>query len=372
MIKRKIISDKPDKYSPVILGYIPISFMLFFIAFLLIRFPSVAAQGITNGIDLSLGTLIPTLFPFMVLSSLMIEQRIFDNIPKPIKNLSRAIFSVEGSNIGVIILSLIGGLPIGCKMAAQLYESGKISRCNGRRMMLFCFCMGPAFTIGSVGLFMLSSQKAGAVIYASLILSALTIGILSRFFESEDSVYLPVKASETKLPFSISLVRSVSDASKAMLNVCAWVIIFSCISNLTQVMPMNESARFFLGCILEVTNGAYLASGNLPLPIIAGIIGFGGLCGHCQIMPYIIRLKLKYKFFLVSRIISGALSVVYCKVLLEIFPVSYEVFSLGTLPSEKAFGVSSWVSLGMLFTAALFLLGDSTAIKIKSKKDHRN
>ena len=372
MIERKIISDKLNKFQPIILGYIPICFVLFSIVFLLMRFPSVAAQGITDGIDLSLGTLIPTLFPFMVLSSLMIEQHIFDNIPKPLKSLFRAIFSVDGSSIGVIILSMIGGLPLGCKMTAQLYESGKISRCNGRRMMLFCFCMGPAFTIGSVGLFMLSSQKAGVVIYASLILSTLTIGILSRFFEYEDSVYLPSNSHEIKQPFSISLVRSVSDASKAMLNVCAWVIIFSCIINLTEVIPMNESVRFFLGCILEVSNGAYLASGNLPLPIIAGIIGFGGFCGHCQVMPYIIRLKLKYKFFLVSRIIGGALSVIYCKVLLNFFPISYEVFSLGTLPNEKAFGVSSWVSIGMLFTAALFLLGDSTAIKIKSKKDHRN
>jgi sporulation integral membrane protein YlbJ len=367
MTERKIIYRKLNKSSAVILGYIPISFIMFFIAFLLMRFPSVAAQGITDGIDLSLGTLIPTLFPFMVLSSLMIEQHIFDNIPKPLKNLSEALFSLDGLCLGVIILSLIGGLPLGCKMTAQLYENGKISRWSARRMMLFCFCMGPAFTIGSVGLFMLSSQKAGVLIYASLVLSALSVGVLSKFFENEDSIYLPAKTYETKPPFSVSLVRSVSDGGKAILNVCAWVIIFSCIINLAEVLPINESVQFFLDCTLEVTNAAYLASGNLPLPIIAGIIGFGGLCGHCQVMPYIIKLKLNYKYFLVSRIISGALAVIYCKVLLKIFPVSYEVFSVGTLPTEKAFGISSWVSIGMLFTAALFLLGDSTAIKIKSK-----
>ena len=89
-------------------------------------------------------------------------------------------------------------------------------------------------------------------------------------------------------------------------------------------------------------------------------------------MPYLIKLHLKYKYFFVSRIIGGALAVIYCKILLNFFPVTYEVFSLGTLPDESAMGVSSYVSLAMLFSAGLFLLGDSTAIKIKIKKDHRN
>lgn len=370
MSQRSIISLKLKKYSPIIL-YMPMCFLMFFSAFLLMRFPSVAAQGISDGIDLSLGTLIPTLFPFLILSTLMIEQQVFDCIPKSLKKLTERVFSLDGSALGIIILSFIGGLPVGCKMICQLYESGKISRSAGRRMMLFCFCMGPAFTVGSVGVFMLSSQKAGFIVYVSLILSALTLGVLSRFLEAEDSVFLPEKSSDPKLSFSVSLVRSVSDGSKAMLSICAWVIIFSCISKLTEVLPMNETVRFFLGCILEVTNGAYLASGNLPLPIIAGIIGFGGLCGHCQVMPYIVKLRLRYKYFLVARIISGALSVIYCKLLLDFFPVTYEVFSIGTLPSQKASGVSSWVSLAMLFSAGLFLLGDSTAIKIRTKKDHR-
>ena len=124
----------------------------------------------------------------------------------------------------------------------------------------------------------------------------------------------------------------------------------------------------FLSCILEVTNGVFLASGNISLPLIAGIIGFGGLCGHCQVMPYLVKLRLRYKYFFVARVVSGALSVIYCKFLTDIFPVSYEVISIGTLPSQRASAVSSAVSIGMLFTAGLFLLGDSAVINIKRKQ----
>ena len=348
--------------------YIPVSFALFFTAFLLLRFPEASGQGISDGIDLCLGTLIPTLLPFMILSTLMTKEKLFDRIPKPLKRLTEIVFSLDGKCLGAIILSMVGGLPLGCKTASDLYESGEISRSQARRMTLFCYCTGPAFTISSVGLYMLGSKKAGALIYLSLILSSITVGVLSRFFEDEDNSFHAPKAVGEKDIFSANLVTSVSSGSSAMLNICAWVIIFSCIIRLFEIMPLNASASFFLSCILEVTNGAYLASGNLPLPIIAGIIGFGGLCGHCQVMPYLVRLRLSYKYFFVSRVVGGALSLIYCRLLTNIFPVSYEVFSMGTLPPQREGFVSSAVSIGMLFMAGLFLLGDTAVIRIKRKQ----
>ena len=359
------------KIPAATLCYILVSFSILFIAFLLLRFPETAAQGISDGIDLSLGTLIPTLYPFLVLSILIIELRIFDRIPKALSNISYFIFSLDGKCLGAIILSIIGGLPLGCKIASELYEKGAISRSQGKRLLLFCYCCGPAFAISSVGLYMLGSKKSGVIIYASLILSVITTGILSRFFETEDNYFLTAKDDNTSDSFSAKLVRSVSDGSVAILSICGWVILFSSVNRLIEAIPLNSSVRFFLSCILEMTNGAYTASGNLPLPIVAGIIGFGGLCGHCQVMPYIIKLRLKYKYFLTSRIICGALSVIYCKILLEIFPVTYDVFSIGTLPSQSSTVISSSISVAMLFSAGLFLIGDSTVIKIKAKKDHR-
>lgn len=364
---KNILSEKVKQYA-VVSTYIPISFAVFFMAFLLLRFPEISAQGISDGIDLCLGTLIPTLLPFMVISTLMTKERLFDRIPKVLKRLTEILFALDGKCLVAIILSMVGGLPLGCKSASDLYENGEISFSQARRMTLFCYCTGPAFTISSVGIYMLGSKKAGVLIYLSLILSAITVGVLSRFFEDEDYSYNKSKSAKEKDLFSANLVTSVSSGSSAMLNICAWVVIFSCIIKLLEIMPLNRSSVFFLSCILEVTNGAYLASGNMALPIIAGIIGFGGLCGHCQVMPYLVRLRLSYKYFFVSRVVSGALSLIYCRLLTDIFPVSYEVFSMGTLPPQRATSVSSAVSIGMLFMAGLFLLGDTAVIRIKRKQ----
>lgn len=359
------------KKSTFILSYIPLTFGIFFIGFMLLRFPETASQGISDGVDLSLGILIPSLYPFMVLSSLIVELDLFRNTPKFADKISQMFFRLSGKSLGVFLLSLIGGLPLGCKMTSELYDKGKITRSESRRMMLFCYCCGPAFTISSVGLYMLGSKQAGAVIYLAIILSAVTVGILSRFFGDENDQRINYKTTNESQVFSVSLVRSVSSGSTAMLSVCAWVILFSCINRLIEILPISDSFKLFLYAISEVTNGVYISSGTLSLPIIAGIVAFGGLCGHCQVMPYVVKLKLGYKVFLTSRIISGALSVIYCELLLKIIPVSYEVFSIGTPPTRISPSISAGLSISMLITAGLFLLGDSSILKIKTKKDHR-
>ena len=79
---------------------------------------------------------------------------------------------------------------------------------------------------------------------------------------------------------------------------------------------------------------------------------------------------MKYKHFLVSRIVSGALSVIICNLILEIFPVTYDVFSMGTLPNETSTTNSVSISVALMFMAGIFLIGDNTVIRMKTKKDH--
>ena len=359
------------KKSAIILSYIPLTFGIFFIGFMLLRFPETASQGISDGVDLSLGILIPSLYPFMVLSSLIIELGVMRSVPDIIDTVTQKLFRLSGKSLGIFLISLIGGLPLGCKMTSELYDKGEISRSEGQRMMLFCYCCGPAFTISSVGLYMLGSKQAGAVIYLSTVLSAVTVGILSRFFGTEDYHKKDLKSTVEPQAFSVSLVRSVSSGSTAMLSVCAWVILFSCINRLIEILPVSDSLKLFFYATSEVTNGVYISAGTLSLPIIAGVTAFGGLCGHCQVMPYIIKLRLSYKHFLTSRIICGAISVIYCELLLKIIPVTYEVFSIGTPPTKIIPGISAGLSISMLITAGLFLLGDSAIFRIKTKKDHR-
>jgi hypothetical protein len=92
---------------------------------------------------------------------------------------------------------------------------------------------------------------------------------------------------------------------------------------------------------LEVTNGCHILSGNASIPIIAGIIGFGGFCIHFQVLSFLKNIKMKYGHFLVSRIFSGLISAIITQIILLFFPVETDVFSNFNKNIVYSFSVSA-------------------------------
>ena len=60
-----------------------------------------------------------------------------------------------------------------------------------------------------------------------------------------------------------------------------------------------------------------------------------------------------------SRIVSGALSAIYCKVLLDFFPITETVMMTKSGLSVYTFSVSAPVSAAMLLTAGVYIINTS-------------
>ncbi|MPN46407.1 hypothetical protein SDC9_193993 [bioreactor metagenome] len=136
--------------------------------------------------------------------------------------------------------------------------------------------------------------------------------------------------------------------------ICAWIILFAC---LTQFIPENTSAvsQTAIKGITEVTLGCLssVKTGNLPL--VAGIIGWGGLCVHCQIMGFVLKIKVKKTLFFAFRIIHCALSAVICYALLYFFPCNISVFSNASEILTPGLSVNIWAGLGMLLMCVILI-----------------
>ena len=88
-----------------------------------------AAQGIA----LCTATVIPSLFPFFVLSIYLTG------------NLS------GGSGYLPILLSgFLGGYPVGAQAVTENWKTGRISRETANKMLMFCSQAGPSFLFGMV------------------------------------------------------------------------------------------------------------------------------------------------------------------------------------------------------------------------------
>lgn len=291
----------------------------------LVMHPEETAMGIKKGIILLGENIIPSLFPFMVLSTYISNSQFVELLAKALERPSQKIFKTNGNAIIAVILGFIGGYPIGAKTASEFYAEGKLTDNEVQRLFCWCINPSPAFVITAVGTFMMSNFKSGAILYSSTVLSSLLIGFCTRFFsDNKKSQYLRKDISNRKNIF----VKSVSVGSEAMLSICGWVLTFCAIAALTDIFIPDEKSALFIKSILEVTTGCkYAVSYNLPLPVVSAVLGFGGLAVFFQIRTYMDNCNIHMKTFLCMRLLNSALSAFFCSQLIAVFPESATVFS---------------------------------------------
>lgn len=325
--------------------------------------PSAAIKGVSNGLTLCSTAVIPSLFPFIFLSDFFIRSGLCDIVGRYLAPVTGFLLRLPGNAGCAVVMSLIGGYPVGAKMISQLIDDGSITPSQGRRMMVFCVNAGPAFVIGTVGTVMLSSPRAGLILYASLAISSLLMGFCMRFFCEKREC----KGVFTKKTFSADAVsQSVFSATNSMLMLCAWILLFSCANALVRCLPLSQNMMMWVNIITEVTGGCVQATKAFPLCVTALILGWAGLSVHCQLYPFIKQTGLKYSRFCLSRLIHGGISTVIAQLLFRVFPCEVSVFSTFSDVTPSLFSVSVPAAVAMLILSA-FLIIESKSPHLKQR-----
>lgn len=315
-------------------GYIRLGVTLAVFCSLLIH-PDKGAEGIKKGLELLGAVVIPSLFPFTVLSAYASRSAFGTAAEKIFGKAAAVLFKTGSSSAAVFLLGVTGGYPIGAKTALTMFEQGSLCADDARRLCLFCVNAGPAFAVSAVGVSMLASFKCGIILYIAELLSALVLGFCCRFLKSEGEGSAAAQYKRTDNAFT----EAVADGSRAIINICAWVLTFSCASALCELLPLDSFTVDFIKAVLEVTTGCAFFAGRAPLPVIAAMLGFGGISVICQVLPYLQALGVSKKLFFVSRAVNAALNAFFVSVLIGIFPQETAVFAPST-PGVQGFQLS--------------------------------
>lgn len=310
--------------------------------------PIASASTVTDALNICGKIVIPSLFPFLIISSFIMGC----NLPKNSGKIFSKIFKLPAYCFPVVFMGLLGGYPVGMNMISELYRQNKITEKTAHRLALFCINPGPAFVINGVGVSMLHNKNMGIILFVSVTLSSLLIGFFTRFFYEKDNIIF--SENKVQISFSENLVTSVSKSTSSILSICSWIIFISAITGILSMLPIGVLGNI-LKNVAEVTTGCIMLKNNSPV-FIAALIGFGGLTVHCQVLPNVNIIKMKVYFFFFGRILSSVLSFIICKIFLLIFPNTVNTFATASkiLPG----GVSSSIpgALGLIFLCALLIL----------------
>jgi sporulation integral membrane protein YlbJ len=343
------------KYHKTLITDLPKIFCAIGILLIIIIQPETATKGIKNGITLLLTIIIPSLFPFLVLASFISSSKSFYTLSGIFKPLTTKIFKINKNGFIPILMGLTGGYPIGAKVTADLYKSNRLTQNEAERLMLFTVNSGPAFALTAVGTNMLGNSLLGIILYISTILTSLTIGFFCRFLSDKRELEQNNNVAPEKT--ESAFINSVASGANAIINISAWVLTFSCLSEIIFSFNLGEKPALFLNAIMEVSNGCKVCSPIVSLPLISAILGFGSFSVICQVSPYLKVCNVKMKHFLVSRILNASLSAFFTFNLLKIFPEAVNtgvVFHVASKSLNLSYTVGS--SIILLVMCLIFIL----------------
>lgn len=359
--------------------------IMIFILIGIISNTSVASLGAHKGILYCVNTLIPSLFIFMIFTSFIVNSGATQNLSKILNPVTKFLFYLPGCTAPIIVLSLIGGYPVGARGAKSLYESKEINTEQLNRLMTFSVNAGPAFIIEIVGNILLKNYKLGCLIFIVQVVLSLSIGIISGILARQKNLnfYFNENVSKNKKPnISDSLIKSCSDTSKSIIVMSALIVVFYTLIEilksslltkdiLNHFFTSNDSINNFRTIfisILEMTSGCNeVIYKSAPTGIIFFAVGFGGICAHLQIKSIFGEDDFNFIKFTVYRLLNGLLTVLFVPMVMNIFPYYSPTFLNTAQTPQISLSCTNLGSALLVILALYFVI----CVNYKTKKYSR-
>lgn len=292
----------------------------------LLLFPAQSAQAVRDGMSLCFQTIIPSLFPFFVLSSLFISCGAADAFSHALRGVMRPLFGLSGAGASALALGFIGGYPVGARTVAELFNAGAISREEAERLLGFCNNAGPGFILGMCAGAVFHSPRTGLYLYLCHVASAVLTGmLLRRSLPHRRQTHHSESISSAAASLSSLFPAAVQGALSGILNVCAFVVLFMVLLRLfllllPPALSGNPLYPLLLGFV-ELSNGvAVLSCSRLGFVLCAVLLAWGGLSVHAQTLSVLDASTLSMRWYWRGKIMQAVLSVPLAWV------VSYRIF----------------------------------------------
>lgn len=336
------------------MGWLLLVTALLSVIVLMALFPEAALQSALRGLSIWWDVLFPSLFPFFVISEVLLGFGVVHLIGTLLDPMMRPLFRIPGAGGFVAAMGYVSGYPVGAKLTAKLWEQKMVNREEGERLVAFTTSSDPIFLIGAVSIGFFHDPKIGLILALSHYGGGFLVGLIMRFHgrhESKtttDSLHLS-QAKTSRLKSALhamhaareqdgrdlgTLLRQAIHSSLQLIIVVGGLVVFfsvflelwtragampaltEVISLLLSLVGMPESlSTAIVGGLFEVTLGARYAGeaeAAIPLPYKAAaaafILSWGGLSVHAQIISILNSTNLRYFPFVIARLIHGVIA----------------------------------------------------------------
>lgn len=327
---------------------------LLFLCALIAFFPEPSWEAAVRGLSIWWDVLFPSLFPFFVISEVLLGFGIVHFLGTLLDPLMKPLFRIPGSGGFVAAMGFAAGYPVSARLTAKLREQNLVSREEGERLVAFTTSSDPIFLIGAVSVGFFHSPDLAVTLALAHYGGSLLIGIVMRNHgKSSPPTLTPtstINLAERRTKRLTRALRAMHSARIAdgrdlgellrqavvsslqlMTVVGGLVVFFSvflalltssglislCYEALRNVLAViglpGALAEPIISGIFEVTLGAKNAAAIAVAPVFkaaaaAFVLSWGGLSVHAQVASILNQTDLRYTPFLTARFIHALVS----------------------------------------------------------------
>ena len=268
-----------------------------------------------EGLSLCARSVIPSLFPFMAVSSALVSLGLGDLTAPWLAGLMEPLFRVPGAGSAALLLGLIGGYPIGARTAAELFRDGLLTRDEAERLLAFCNNSNPVFLISVLGAGVFGSVRAGIWLWLIHVLSALLTGLVFRGTGGAPHVSRTVKRlSFRAVGLASACVEAVRSSVSGMLSVCGFVLFFYVLAHPLAALG-GRLGPCLVGAVELFSLTPLLRADAFGFVLAAGAAGWGGLSVLCQTLAALDGSGLRLRNCLLGKAAQGAFSLLLAALL---------------------------------------------------------
>ncbi len=275
---------------------------------------------VLQSMDIFIHKLFPILFPFFVLSSLMMEYGVVDFLGELMKNITSKRFKMNQKIAFPLLFSTISGFPSGAKYTSMLYQDGEITKKEANQLLGFTHFANPAFIFGTVGSVFLNNKTLALLIFLSHLLGGILTGmwITRRNTVHTKRAHVSLKKAIDKMeekrktnknPFGKVLAKSISNTLENLFSILGTITFFMIMAKFViTLLPLPQYGAIIFKGILEMTQGIEAISSTSCSFLLKGLaitffLSFGGISVHMQVVSMISNTDLSYANYLKARII---------------------------------------------------------------------
>lgn len=285
-----------------------------YLIFLMLRFPALALEYASTGLNLWFTKMVPTLLPFMILSGIMIRMNLTENFVRLLHPLLHFLFRTSRNGSYTIVMGFLCGFPMGARIVGELCGQHKLSREESALLLYFCNNIGPIYFLSYV----VPTLKIDRPLWPFLLMYGIPLlyGFLlmrimpmlrrrHRSWENNNAVPQPDSCS-----LLAAIDASVLSGQIGIAKLGGYMVFFNLLNIVFHPFQhVNTQILNIYRCLLEITSGIDYSGRSICFAVLI-LLPFGGFSCIAQTYSMIRQTDLSVRSYIFHKTVQTAITAV--------------------------------------------------------------